>query len=67
MMQTIIQCLGSAVLDKREVGGKTLGDLVSKLGDRVLPDIIPILDKVRRKMCTSRMTQSLIKLLPSHL
>lgn len=47
MMQTIIQCLGSSVLDKREVGGKTLGDLVNKLGDRVLPDIIPILEEVQ--------------------
>lgn len=46
MMQTIIQCLGSSILDKREVGGKTLGDLVNKLGDRVLPDIIPILEQV---------------------
>lgn len=46
MMQIIIQCLGSPLIDKREVGGKTLGDLVSKLGDRVLPDIIPILEEV---------------------
>jgi hypothetical protein len=45
MMHIIIQCLGSPVLDKREVGGKTLGDLVNKLGDRILPDIIPILEE----------------------
>ncbi len=47
MMHIIIQCLGSSVLDKREVGGKTLGDLVNKLGDRILPDIIPILEEVQ--------------------
>jgi hypothetical protein len=48
MMETIIQCLGSSSMDRRQIGGKTLGDLVDKLGDRVLPDIFPILEKVRQ-------------------
>ncbi|KAF8792212.1 eIF-2-alpha kinase activator GCN1 like protein [Argiope bruennichi] len=31
--------------DKRQVAARTLGDLVRKLGERVLPEIIPILEK----------------------
>ncbi|PRP84949.1 hypothetical protein PROFUN_07334 [Planoprotostelium fungivorum] len=45
LMRIIIDCLGSANLDKRQVSGKTLGDLVQKLGDNILPEIIPILEK----------------------
>ena len=47
LMTCIIQSLGSSSQDRRQVASKTLGDLVSKLGDRVLPDIIPILENVR--------------------
>ncbi len=46
MIVIIIQSLGSESMDKREVASKTLGDLVNKLGDRVLPEIIPILEEV---------------------
>jgi len=31
--------------DKRQVAARTLGDLVRKLGERVLPEIIPILEQ----------------------
>ena len=35
----------SANYDKRQVAARTLGDLVRKLGERVLPEIIPILER----------------------
>lgn len=54
MIHIIINCLGSSVIDKREVGGKTLGDLVNKLGERILPDIIPILEEVQSHLPRSR-------------
>ncbi|XP_052855233.1 eIF-2-alpha kinase activator GCN1-like [Drosophila gunungcola] len=37
-------CLASTSYDKRQVAARTLGDLVRKLGERVLPEIIPILE-----------------------
>ncbi|KAK3887663.1 hypothetical protein Pcinc_008247 [Petrolisthes cinctipes] len=36
--------LASTSYDKRQVAARTLGDLVRKLGERVLPEIIPILE-----------------------
>ncbi|XP_071537961.1 stalled ribosome sensor GCN1 [Panulirus ornatus] len=36
--------LASTSNDKRQVAARTLGDLVRKLGERVLPEIIPILE-----------------------
>jgi hypothetical protein len=44
LMRTLINCLGSSNMDKRQVAGRTLGELVSKLGDKILPEIIPILE-----------------------
>eukprot|EP00112_Aurelia_sp_Birch-Aquarium-sp1_P008341 Seg1915.7 transcript_id=Seg1915.7/GoldUCD/mRNA.D3Y31 product="eIF-2-alpha kinase activator GCN1" protein_id=Seg1915.7/GoldUCD/D3Y31 len=41
----LLGCLASTVYDKRQTAGRTLGDLVRKLGERVLPEIIPILEK----------------------
>ena len=38
------RCLFS-VIKSRQVAARTLGDLVRKLGERVLPEIIPILEK----------------------
>ena len=34
-----------AVLSHRQVAARTLGDLVRKLGERVLPDLIPMLEE----------------------
>jgi len=45
LMALIIRFLGSPALDKRQLAGRTLGDLVEKLGDKVLPEIIPILEQ----------------------
>ncbi|PRP80229.1 translational activator GCN1, partial [Planoprotostelium fungivorum] len=44
LMRIIIGCLGST-MDKRQVSGKTLGHLVEKLGDNILSEINPILEK----------------------
>ncbi|EDV23577.1 uncharacterized protein TRIADDRAFT_58366 [Trichoplax adhaerens] len=52
----LIGCLASSSLDMRHMATASLTDLVTKLGDRVLPEMIPILeqgieddDVIRRK------------------
>jgi hypothetical protein len=44
LFNLLLSCLASSVYDKRQVAARTLGDLVRKLGERVLPEIIPILE-----------------------
>jgi len=45
LMDKIVFGLSGAEDDKRMVAGRCLGDIVKKLGDRVLPDIIPIIEE----------------------
>uniref|UniRef100_A0A069DYI0 Putative translational activator gcn1 n=1 Tax=Panstrongylus megistus TaxID=65343 RepID=A0A069DYI0_9HEMI len=45
LFSLLLGCLASTSHDKRQVAAKTLGDLVRKLGERVLPEIIPILEQ----------------------
>merc|ERR1719481_499708 len=45
LFNLLLGCLASSNFDKRQVAARTLGDLVRKLGERVLPEIIPILEK----------------------
>ncbi|GAB4855804.1 eIF-2-alpha kinase activator GCN1 [Ancistrocladus abbreviatus] len=45
LMDTLISSLASSSNERRQVAGRSLGELVRKLGDRVLPLIIPILSQ----------------------
>ncbi|XP_073102669.1 protein ILITYHIA [Elaeis guineensis] len=45
LMNTLISSLASSSSERRQVAGRSLGELVRKLGDRVLPSIIPILSQ----------------------
>ncbi len=44
LITLLLGCLASESPDKRKVAARTLGDLVRKLGERVLPEIIPMLE-----------------------
>ena len=45
VLKVIVTNNPKTLYDKRQVAARTLGDLVRKLGERVLPEIIPILEK----------------------
>eukprot|EP00250_Pteridium_aquilinum_P013931 c21667_g1_i1 orf=228-8111(+) len=49
LMSTLIASLASTSLERRQVAGRSLGELVRKLSGRVLPSIIPILAEGLRK------------------
>ena len=44
LIHLLLGCLASESHDKRKVAARTLGDLVRKLGERVLPEVIPMLE-----------------------
>ena len=44
LMELVIKGLSSEADEQRAVAGRTLGDVVMKLGHRVLPDIIPVVE-----------------------
>lgn len=54
LMSTLIASLASSSSERRQVAGRSLGELVRKLGERVLPLIIPILSKGLKDPSTSR-------------
>ncbi|GMN25829.1 hypothetical protein TIFTF001_001087 [Ficus carica] len=54
LMNTLITSLASSSSERRQVAGRALGELVRKLGERVLPLIIPILSKGLKDPETSR-------------
>lgn len=45
LFSLLLGCLAAASHDRRTVAARTLGDLVRKLGEKILPEIIPILEK----------------------
>ena len=45
LIHLLLGCLASESHDKRKVAARTLGDLVRKLGERVLPEVIPMLEQ----------------------
>lgn len=44
LFNILLSCLASSNYDKRHIAAATIVDIVRKLGERVLPDIIPILE-----------------------
>uniref|UniRef100_K7G7X0 GCN1 activator of EIF2AK4 n=1 Tax=Pelodiscus sinensis TaxID=13735 RepID=K7G7X0_PELSI len=45
LFSLLLGFLASTCADKRTVAARTLGDLVRKLGEKILPEIIPILEE----------------------
>ncbi|XP_042484650.1 protein ILITYHIA [Macadamia integrifolia] len=54
LMSTLITSLASSSSERRQVAGRALGELVRKLGERVLPLIIPILSRGLKDPDTGR-------------
>ncbi|KAH9728179.1 protein ILITYHIA [Citrus sinensis] len=54
LMNTLISSLASSSSERRQVAGRALGELVRKLGERVLPSIIPILSRGLKDPSASR-------------
>lgn len=44
LIDLLLSCLSSNGFDKRQAAAHSLGDLLRKLGERILPDILPLLE-----------------------
>ena len=51
LIELILQNLASEYDEKRQIASRTLGDLVKKLGERILPKLMPILNKGLQSSC----------------
>ena len=51
LIELILQNLASEFDEKRQIASRTLGDLVKKLGERILPQLMPILNKGLESNC----------------
>ncbi len=54
LMQIVVQCLGSTNADLRETAGRTLGELVERLADKVIPTVLPALTMNKDTSVASR-------------
>jgi HEAT repeat protein len=54
LMTIVIQCLGSSNADLRETAGRTLGELVERLADKVIPTVLPALTSNKDTSVASR-------------
>jgi hypothetical protein len=67
LMSTLIESLASTSSERRQVAGRSLGELVRKLGERVLPSIIPILAKgLENDVPSTRQVQTLFLVSDTH-
>lgn len=55
LFNILLSCLACDIDEKQQMAARTLGDLVRKLGERVLPEIVPILeDGLKSNKCDQR-------------
>jgi HEAT repeat protein len=54
LMHIVIQCLGSTNADMRETAGRTLGELVERLADKIIPTVLPTLTMNKDTSVASR-------------
>ena len=54
LISLLLSCLASDNYDKRQIAAQTLGDLVHKLGERILPEVFPMLEKGLKSESTQK-------------